>query len=461
MAKAEIMSVGARIPGDVAEYVRLDLNRSLLDADIILFEPRLYYDTDEVDSTYQGKPSLSDTSSFQTRAAIQHWKSELNHVLEAGKTIFIFLPALEEAYENMNILTTYEPSLISAYEPLPIFLSKLTSATGKKVKLTSEGSSLLAAYWKVMADYSSYEVRYEIKRGTPLIVTQTGNHCVASLSRVKTGNVVVLPVLEYDELKFKDWSDEYSYEWTKEAIKWGKSLRTCLVEIHKTLRSTAGRTPAPEWSKSDVYTIQTEIQILKRVDEIDAATLKLAEERRELSQELDRESLPRALLYESGKALEAAVIDALRTLGFEAENYTDDSSEFDVVFIANEGRFLGEAEGRDNAPININKLQQLERNIQEDFARLDVNAYAKGVLFGNPHRLTEPSERGVLFTDKAIEAAKRTGIALVHTPDLFPIVQYLKKRKNESLTKRARQAILDASGEQVKFPSLPESKQKP
>ena len=155
------------------------------------------------------------------------------------------------------------------------------------------------------------------------------------------------------------------------------------------------------------------------------------------------------------------MIDALITLEFEAESYTDDSSEFDVVFTASEGRFLGEVEGRNNAPININKLQQLERNIQEDFARPDVNAYAKGVLFGNPHRLTEPSERGVLFTDKAIEAAKRTGIALVHTPDMFPIVQYLKKRKNSSLAKRARQAILDARGEQVKFPSLPESKQKP
>ena len=467
MAKVEIMSVGAEIPGDIAEYVPFNSSRSLLDADIILFEPRLDYHIDELSPIYQGKPSLSDRSSVQTRAAIQHWRSELQHAFKAGKTIFIFLPAPEEVYaktgteefsgtgRNQQVIQHVGP--VSNYEALPISFSQRTSATGTKVKLTREGS-LLAAYWKAMADYSSYEVRYEWEKGTPLILTHTGNHCVSSLLRGKTGNVVVLPILVHDEHKFKDWSDEYSYEWTKEAIKWGKSLITCLVEIHKTLRRTAGRTPAPEWSKSDVYTIQTEIQILKRIDEIDAATLKLAEERRDLSQELDRESLPRALLYESGKALETAVIDALRTLGFEAESYTDDSSEFDVVFIANEGRFLGEAEGRNNAPINIDKLQQLERNIQEDFARPDVDAYAKGVLFGNPHRLTEPSDRGVLFTKKAIEAAKRTGIALVHTPDLFPIIQYLKKRKNASLAKRTRQVILDASGEQVKFPSIPDSK---
>ena len=470
MAKAEIMSVGIEIPGDAAEYVSFNSSRSLLDADIIIFEPRLEYNTDRLESTYQGKPALSDRSSVQTRAAIQHWRSELKHAIEAGKTVFIFLPAPEEVYANVgtqelsgtgrNQKVISHVGRVNSFDALPITFSKLIRATGTKMKLTSEGS-LLATYWKAMGDYSTYNVRYEMEQSIPLILTQAGNHCVASLLRDKTGNVVVLPMLAYDEDKFQTWINQYSYEWTKEAIRWGKSLTTCLVEIHRSLRSTAGRTPAPEWSKSDVYTIQTEIQILKRIGEIDEATLKLAEERRELSQELNRESLPRALLYESGKVLEAAVIDALRTLGFEAENYTDDFSEFDVVFIADEGRFLGEAEGRNNASINIDKLQQLERNIQEDFARPDVNAYAKGVLFGNPHRLTEPSERGILFTDKAIEAAKRTSIALVHTPDLFPIVQYLKKRKNASLAKRARQAILDASGEQVRFPSLPEGKQKP
>ncbi|MDE2706667.1 MAG: hypothetical protein OXI35_16495, partial [Gemmatimonadota bacterium] len=396
MAKAEIMSVGTEIPGDVAEYVPFNSSRSLLDADIILFEPRLDYDTDRLGSTYQGKPSLSDRSSVQTRAAIKHWRSELKHAIEAGKTIFIFLPAPEEVYANTgtqefsgtgrNQKVIRHVGTVNNYEALPITFSRLIPATGTKVKLTNEGS-FLATYWKAMADYSSYEVRYEMEQSTPLMLTQAGNHCVASMLKGKTGNVIVLPMLEYDEDEFH-WINQHSYNWTKEAIKWGKSLITCLVEIHRALRSTAGRTPAPGWSKSDVYTIQTEIQILKHISKIDTTTLKLAEERRELSQELDRESLPRALLYESGKALEAAVIDALRTLGFEAENYTDDSSEFDVVFIANEGRFLGEVEGRNNAPININKLQQLERNIQEDFARPDVNAYAKGVLFGNPHRLT-------------------------------------------------------------------------
>ena len=313
MAKAEIMSVGERIPGDVAEYVPFNSSRSLLDADIILFEPRLDYDTDALGSTYQGKPSLSARShSVQTRAAIKHWRSELKHAIEAGKTIFIFLPAPEEVYantgtqefsgtgRNQKVIRHVGP--VNNYEALPITFFKLTPVTGTKIKLTSEGN-LLATYWKAMADYSIYEVRYEIEKSTPLMLTQDGNHCVASLLRGKNGNVVVLPMLVYDEGEFQDWINQYSYKWTKEAIKWGKSLITCLVEIHRALRSTAGRTPAPGWSKSDVYTIQTEIQILKHISKIDTATLKLAEERRELSQELDRGVTPKSTAIRIWKSI--------------------------------------------------------------------------------------------------------------------------------------------------------------
>jgi hypothetical protein len=163
-------------------------------------------------------------------------------------------------------------------------------------------------------------------------------------------------------------------------------------------------------------------------------------------------------LYETGKILESAIIDALQTLGFTASNYTDAESEFDIVFESKEGRFLGEVEGRDNSPITIDKLQQLERNIQEDFGKSHVNDYAKGVLFGNPHRLTRPSERTDLFTDKAISAAKRSKFALVHAADLFPIIQYLKAMSDKEYAKAVRLRFANTKGEIVKFPPIPSAR---
>ena len=37
----KIISVGFEIPGNVAEYVSLRSNRSLLDADIVVFQPSI------------------------------------------------------------------------------------------------------------------------------------------------------------------------------------------------------------------------------------------------------------------------------------------------------------------------------------------------------------------------------------------------------------------------------------
>src|SRR5207245_1319034 len=105
--------------------------------------------------------------------------------------------------------------------------------------------------------------------------------------------------------------------------------------------------------------------------------------------------------------------------------FAESDSEFDVIFESPEGRCLGEVEGKDTKAINIDKFSQLERNLQEDFAREGVTEYAKGVLFGNAERLKPPAERGHAFTGKCITAAKRVHAALVRTADLFDPVRYL------------------------------------
>lgn len=163
----------------------------------------------------------------------------------------------------------------------------------------------------------------------------------------------------------------------------------------------------------------------------------------------------RALLYESGKPLETAILMALVHLGFAAEAYRDAESEFDAVFSSGEGRFLGEAEGRDAKAINIDKMTQLERNLQEDFAREGVTEYAKGVLFGNALRLEPPPKRGPFFTDKCISAAKRLRVALVRTPDLFFAARHLSEHDDPAHAKACREAMFASEGNLVVFPPPP------
>lgn len=163
------------------------------------------------------------------------------------------------------------------------------------------------------------------------------------------------------------------------------------------------------------------------------------------------------LLYEKGKLLEHAILVALKILGFQAENHREDDSEFDAVMLGPEGdRFIGEAEGKDDKAINIDKLDQLDRNLKEDFARQDESTakFAIGVLFGNAYRLTTPDSREAFFTAKCMIAAKRSHIRLVRTTDLFNVAQYLDSHADADFAAECRRVIRDCDGEVAVFPPV-------
>ena len=181
----------------------------------------------------------------------------------------------------------------------------------------------------------------------------------------------------------------------------------------------------------------------------------LQAELHKLEGELDVLGALRRLLYEQGEQLEEAILDALRLFGFNAEPYQDADSEFDAVFMSAEGRFLGEAEGKDRRPIDIRKLRQLTDNLEEDFARDEVEDYAKGVLFGNPHRLQPPEQRSDDFTAKCYTSAKRSKIALVRTADMFDPARYLSENDDPKYARLCRKAIHECEGKVVEFPALP------
>lgn len=267
------------------------------------------------------------------------------------------------------------------------------------------------------------------------------------LQNDKGGTILLLP-----PLKLPDNFIEIT-RWSKEAIQFGKSLLGQIIAIDKVLKTSIESTPAPQWLEEKEFQLDVE---QKYFDEINTLNQQIEEIKSQIEQkqtELSKHSLSKKLLYENGKPLEYAIIEALQTIGFKAENYDDGKSEFDIVFESDEGRFIGEAEGKDNSAINVTKFRQLESNINEDFERDEVTVHAKGVLFGNPFRLLHPNERKEFFTQKAIDSAKRTGIALVNTHELFEIVKYIKNTNNQDYAKLVRECFKSTSGDIIKFPS--------
>jgi len=240
--------------------------------------------------------------------------------------------------------------------------------------------------------------------------------------------------------------EEPSYTATSiDTVKDAKGTDTAGVSGHLT-------SPPPTWVLDPAFRIQEENALKSQIADISRRISELQQESKELEQRIDAAGSIRALLYEQGKALELAVRDALTVLGFSVRSLKESGSGFDVIFESPEGRCLGNVEGKNTMAINIDRFTQLERNLQEDFAREGVAEYAKGVLFGNAERLKPLKDRGEAFTVKCVTAAKRVHVALVQTADLFEPVRYLRSHPDPEYAKLCREAIFNTEGDIVAFP---------
>ncbi len=469
MAKKRVFSIQFEPPGDAAEELSFESGRSLLDADIIIFKPTVspYYD-----DTYQGKPSLSDDRSVSLLEDADHWRREISDALATGKTVFVIASALQEYYvgtggrtysgTGRNRQVTRQVTGWNNYQSLPIELDPVASK-GQGMTLTADGQ-VLGPLWKEFKQYFEYEVYFTADGLKPYVLTTHGARKLGGLfeSKSQTGSLIILPNIDFDveelvETRADEDGEEANF-WTNEALAIGQRFINSLIETDKVIRGDRAITPAPGWSSASTYELESEREIRRNLLKLDSQLTELAAEKQTLKSQLVQEGRFRGLLYEKGDALEDAIIAALKCLGFEASGYRDSNSEFDVVFESPEGRMIGEAEGRDEKQVGIGKLRQLEMNLLEDFDREEVEEMAKGALFGNAQRLASPESRGQFFTDKCLTAAKRTGTALVCTPDLFSCAKYLVENPDLKYAKECRETLLSCEGGIVKFPVPPRLK---
>ncbi|WP_295559326.1 hypothetical protein [uncultured Hyphomicrobium sp.] len=465
MSKKRILTIGLELASDDADNEEFDSKVSLLDWDIVLFKPtigRLF----AYDGNFQGRPSLGDTASFKLKACCEHWRREIKQAVDAGKTIIVYLPDLEEVYvdsgkrsysgSGRNQKTTVHVGEYNNYQAIPADL-KPVGATGKAMKLAARGSEALGPYWSEFEGVSEYKTLLTASPLSACIVTRTGDKPVGAFFRSKSspGTLVLLPDINFypDRFLRNDGS-----EWSAAARKFAAQLLAAVVAMDKALRTSGEITPEPAWAADHLYAIGSETKLRVQLLAAERDVENAQKRKEKLEDQLRSAGAHRALLYEKGKPLEAAIIEALRVLGFTAAAFKDSDSEFDVVFECAEGRLIGEAEGKDNKSVNVDKLRQLAMNIHEDLLLESVSSAAKPVLFGNAFRLQRPSERQEPFTTKCVSAATTSSTALVSTPDLFSPVQYLSVTPDPEYARNCRNAILTTTG-LVEFPKPPDAGQ--
>jgi hypothetical protein len=461
---AKILTVGLRLASDDVEFSGFRSKTALLDWDIILFKPgiaawfRAYKE-------YQGKPSYDESTSFELTEACEHWRREVKEALDIGKTVIVFLSEVEHVYVDTgqrshsgtgrNQKTTIHVASYSSYAALPVDLMPVPTK-GRAMKLSPRGAETIASYWADFESASRYEVTLGNSKAPACVLTRSGDKVVGALyrSKLSTGALLLLPDIEFDEPE-GFFQETQTYKWSPDATQFAARMVSAVVQIHKTLRAGAEITPTPIWATERRFVLATERKLQLELLEAEQRSEEAQRSKERAVEKLRHAGALRGLVFEKGKTLENAVIEALRIIGFSAERFQESDSEFDVVFESAEGRLIGEVEGKDNKPVNIDKLRQLSLNVHEDLQRDSVDAPAKPVLFGNAFRLQPVDERADPFTEKCYRAAGSSGVALVFTPDLFWAVQYLEGVSDPEYAKACRVALASATGRAI-LPPVPQ-----
>lgn len=325
-----------------------------------------------------------------------------------------------------------------------------------------ESADIFSDFWRQFQDMLSYNVHFDDDNSTPLLRTTSGGKLVGCLlSPAGGGHVLLLPEIDWSSIyppeSDADEEDEESdAEYERALQRFTFRLRDAILTLEARLHAEDSTIDSPDWLSSSQFRLAAERSIENEIADIGRQIEALSLKQEELRSALKDQTHIKSLLYAKGASLEQAVRSGLETLGFSVENFKANDSEFDVIFSADSLRYIGEVEGKDSKPINIDKSSQLQRNVSEDYSREEVDAIARGVLFANAYRTSPPTARAEYFTDKVISFAAVANMALVRTPDLFRVVRALRDRPDEDLRLRCRRAIRDGVGGIVEFPETSE-----
>lgn len=444
-----------------AESYKHQHNVSLDDSDVVMFAlPRAPWSSE----TYKGKPCLDEDDSFSYKARLTRWRTEIASAIGSGKTVFVELTSPEVVFvatgevkqsgTGRNALRNRVVTEQSNLEAIPWNPEGVVTGVGEEMR-AAPGARILQSYWARFSELSWYEMRFAATgQMQPLLTTKNPDQLVSAVVETKEGgHLVLLPAVSLggsDEELEGDAASEAESAFRLNSIDFVRQL----LEVHAELRGHASA-PPPDWAEDSQYQTPFQHRLREQVHEARKAEEEARESRETLEESLEDAGLLQQLLFAQGRQLENAVLRALKLMGIEADRHVDEESEFDAIFGIDGQRFLGETEGRDRAAIDIDKITQLERNIAEDFAREEVTEHARGVLFGNPQRLTAPGDREKSFTDKCMSSARRNKFALVLTHTMFEPAAYLETEVDADYAAACREAITTAEGQVVHFPEVP------
>jgi hypothetical protein len=408
-----VASIGYTYFDPRVEDISFRSPETVLGSDVVLFTPgglQHGYRT-TYQQTYQGARSVSDDDSPRIVADVARRRQELQHLLDRGGTLVLFLPAPDHWFfdtggrthsgTGKNQKTTRIVDEGELYDVLP-FPVAAQAAVSKQLEVI--GGEPFASFWRAIDGEMQTSAYLTESIGQPVLRIKGSHAVVGSIGNVGAGTVIVLPEHPlYEDIEGLEEANARE-KVHPEDVRFLDALFALVGEV----RADGGEYTLPTWT--DDLTVgdeEAKREALKRAEERSQKALRAVDAAGAAVEKLRRRKL---LFTGSGKAFENVVGEAFVALGFAVEEGEPGRTDR-VLGHPVEGPAVVEAKGKGKSAAEAD-CAQLEKWVSE--YHVEQGQQPKGILVVNAWRdVMLPKRVKASFPDQMLPYAKARGHCLM------------------------------------------------
>jgi hypothetical protein len=400
-------------------------------------------------NVYQGLPLLDESDSFRSDKDLARRRAEISKLLSLGKTVVVFVSGplgwfvatgdKEYSGTGRNRHTT---NIVSErrVEHLYPFSLETAAAVSDNLQLTSTAGAF-AEFWSQVGHRFSASATLREFPGASTVVIAGTDEPVACVAQVDAGTLILLPgSLAYEDADYyEDVGEDPSFVDPQDV-----SFLDPLFELIDQLRRRSGDFELPNWSAEYLLPGEADSQgHLKIAEENVEAALTARDKRKE---DLVRLRQRKLLFTGTGSALENAVEEALRFLGFKFREV--EPGRADQIAVRGRSTVVVEVKGKKKSA-SERDAAQLEKWVS-DFVEKEGKT-PKALLVVNAWRAKPLADREAdAFPDQMLPFSTKRDHCLVTGAQL--LAAWLEAEAKPSKKAEIVRSLLHCVGRYERYP---------
>lgn len=426
----KIIALSATFKHPAVTSVNFRSEDSVLDYDIVIWDPNNLIDEYRSDDKYRGWPSLDSDDSAAILRDRERRKSEMLEMLKLGRTIVIFTPKPSLFYVDTgkrtysgtgkNRQTTVHVSDVSLLSFFPVD-PQTVDANGKSIGFV--GGEKFSHYWDTNKEHMIYKAYFQNPIGNPIFVISNTDKPVGIHIQIENGHLLFLP-------------DFYATQKSYSRI--SKALVESIISLVDELKKDTGDFSLPSWAQS--YDLPFEGEQKEELRLLEENLNNLLLDIKSKKEQIIRLEEFKLLFTGTGRALETQVRRVFLEMGLDVSEGAPGRD--DLIIRYKDKVVVIEIKGVSKSAAEKHAAQ-LEKWVSEYYTKHNIKP--KGILIVNSFKDLPLLDRNeVAFPDQMTKYSINREHCLITGIQLLGL--YLESKRHPETLESLIDAILSCDG---------------